>query len=180
MNTNARRVSQSNAHTDSNDHQHAHSDEQLHLFQIAFQMKSADLPSDFIVASVKCALEFDGVADLMRLWEEETDQKERDEIVADIQDMINACAQTGIKEERYVRFNDLDTIAKNIRVFKDGLLSEVVERGGISELAKLTGIPQPSLSRFFNTNTMPQRSTLLKIAKALNLDEVKVDVFLDK
>ncbi len=175
MNTNARRVPKSNVHTDSNDHQHAQSDEQLHLFQIAFQMKSADLPSDFIVASVKCALEFDGVADLMRLWEEETDQKERDEIVADIQDMINACAQTGIKEERYVRFNDLDTIAKNIRVFKDGLLTEVMGRGGISELSKLTGIPQPSLSRFFNTNTMPQRGTLLKIAKALNLELVKID-----
>ena len=50
MNTNARRVPRSNVHTDSNDHQHAQSDEQLHLFQIAFQMKSADLPSDFIVA----------------------------------------------------------------------------------------------------------------------------------
>ncbi len=175
MNTNARRVSKSNAHTGNKDHQHAHSDEQLHLFQIAFQMKGADLPSDFIVASVKCALEFDGVADLLRLWEEETDQKERDEIIADIQDMINACAQTGITEEAYVRFNDLDTIAKNIRAFKDSLLTEVVERGGISELAKLTGIPQPSLSRFFNTNTMPQRSTLLKIAKALNLEQVKIE-----
>jgi len=174
MSTHARRQS-SDAPKDNSNNQSAHSEEQMHLFQIAFQMKSADLPSDFIVAAVKCALEFDGVADLLRLWEEEADQKERDEIVADIQDMINACAQSGVREETAIRFNDLDTIAKNIRTFKDGLLSEVMGRGGVSELARLTGIPQPSLSRFFNTNTMPQRSTLLKIAKALKLEKVVIE-----
>src|SRR3990167_1597941 len=131
MSMQARSVSKSGAQKNNNDHHNAHSDEQLHLFQIAFQMKSADLPSNFIVAAVKCALEFDGVADLLRMWEEETDKKERDEIIADIQDMIDACAQTGVREERYIRFNDLDTIAKNIRAFKDGLLAEVIERGGI-------------------------------------------------
>src|SRR3989338_10625703 len=105
-------------------------------------MKTAELPSDFIVTAVKCALEFEGVADLLRLWEEETDQTERNEIIADIQDMIDACAQTSVTEEIYVRFNDLDAIAKNIRAFKDSLLSEVMERGGVNELSKLTGIPQ--------------------------------------
>lgn len=174
MNKHAHRVSQSHSHAKHDNH-HMHSEEQLHLFQIAFQMKSADLPSDFIVAAVKCALEFDGVADLLRMWEAEADQKERDEIVADIQDMIDTCMQTSVTEKKYIRFNDLDAVAKNIRVFKDSLLSEVIKQGGIIELARLTGIPQPSLSRFFNTNTMPQRSTLLKIAKALNLEQVKIE-----
>src|SRR3989338_8432781 len=111
MNT-ARRISKSDVTTSN---QNTHSEEQLHLFQIAFQMKTAELPSDFIVTAVKCALEFEGVADLLRLWEEETDQTERNEIIADIQDMIDACAQTSVTEEIYVRFNDLDAIAKNIR-----------------------------------------------------------------
>ena len=176
MNT-ARRISKSDVTTSN---QNTHSEEQLHLFQIAFQMKTAELPSDFIVTAVKCALEFEGVADLLRLWEEETDQTERNEIIADIQDMIDACAQTSVTEEIYVRFNDLDAIAKNIRAFKDSLLSEVMERGGVNELSKLTGIPQPSLSRFFNTNTMPRRGTLLKIAKAMNLDQVKIELLWSK
>ncbi|PIZ03380.1 MAG: hypothetical protein COY58_09450 [Gammaproteobacteria bacterium CG_4_10_14_0_8_um_filter_38_16] len=129
MSTQARRISESDSHNNGNDQKHAHSEEQMHLFQIAFQMKSAELPSDFIVLAVKCALEFEGVADLLRMWEEESDEQERDEIVADIQDMIDACSQTGIREETAIRFNDLDAVAKNIRAFKDGLLSEVVERG---------------------------------------------------
>lgn len=50
-----------------------------------------------------------------------------------------------------------------------------MEQGGISKLAELTGIPQPSLSRFFNSNAMPRKATVLKIAKALNLDEIKIN-----
>jgi DNA-binding phage protein len=49
----------------------------------------------------------------------------------------------------------------------------VTKHGGISKLSDLTGIPQPSLSRFFNSSSMPRRTTLLKIAKALKLDAVK-------
>lgn len=56
----------------------------------------------------------------------------------------------------------------------------MLTRGGISKLAELTGIPQPSLSRFFSSNAMPRRSTLLKIAKALNLEGIKVDIMWSK
>lgn len=71
--------------------------------------------------------------------------------------------------------NDLDAIADDIRAFKDGLLIIVNKAGGVSRLAELMGIPQSSLSRFFNSNTMPRRMTLLKIAKALKLGSVEVD-----
>ena len=47
-------------------------------------------------------------------------------------------------------------------------------KGGISKLSELTGIPQPSLSRFFYSASMPKRITLLKIAKALNLSQVEI------
>jgi DNA-binding phage protein len=76
----------------------------------------------------------------------------------------------------YVKFNDLDEIAKDIRGFKDSLLQEVIKRGGISKLAELTGIPQPSLSRFFNSNAMPRRATVLTIAKALGLNKLPIDM----
>lgn len=49
----------------------------------------------------------------------------------------------------------------------------VEERGGVGILAQLTGILQPSLSRFFGTATMPRRTTLLKIAHTLELSEVQ-------
>lgn len=161
-------------------HLNSHIGDQFHLFQIAIKMKNADLPDIFIVNAVRTALEFDGVSDLMKLWENEKDEQEQAEIIADIQDMINACLQQDKSEEIYVKFNDLEAIAKNIRAFKDSLLQVVIEQGGLSHLAQLTSIPQPSLSRFFNSNSMPQRSTLLKIAKVLDLDAIKIELLWNK
>ena len=148
---------------------------QMHLFQIATQMNKAGLSDKFVVDAVRIASESEGVFNLMQFWVDENNKDERDEIVADIQDLIDDSLQQGVSEQEYIRFNDLDAVAKNIRSFKDSLLSKVMEYGGLSHLSKLTGIPQPSLSRFFNTNTMPRRATLLRIAKALNLDELKID-----
>lgn len=145
------------------------------LFEIALEMKKADLPKVFIVDVVRAALDYEGISDLMKLWSDEEDHKEKNEIVADIQDMLDACLQKEKSEEFYVKFNDLDIISNHIRSFKDSLLCVVSQKGGIKRLAELTEIPQPSLSRFFNSNAMPQRSTLLKIAKALELDEIKME-----
>jgi len=39
----------------------------------------------------------------------------------------------------------------------------------LNKLAEITKIPRPSLSRFFNTPSFPRRSTLEKIAQALDL-----------
>lgn len=152
------------------------SSERVKLFEIAIKMKKSGLTDKFIDNAVSTALKFEGVADLMRLWMDEDDKKERNEIVADIQDMLDACSQKEKSEEIYIKFNDLDAIAKDIRAFKDSLYQEVMQRGGISKLSELTGIPQPSLSRFFNSNSMPRRSTVLAIAKALNLDKLSIDL----
>jgi DNA-binding phage protein len=154
---------------------HDYSNE-VKLFKIAAQMEKEKLPNIFIVTAIKTALEFEGVADLLNLWFEEDEKNEKEEIISDIQDMIDARNQKEASEEIYVKFNDLDAIANNIRAFKDSLYQKVMEQGGISKLAELTEIPQPSLSRFFNSNAMPRRATVLKIAKALNLDEIKIDI----
>lgn len=154
--------------------------EKIKLFSIAVKMKKEGLTDSFIVEAVRTALEFEGVADLMGFWMEEGDKKIKDEIVADIQEMIDDCVPKEKTEEIFVKFNDLDAIAKNIRAFKDSLLQMVMKHGGISKLAELTGIPQPSLSRFFNSNSMPRRSTVLKIAKALDLGEIKMDILWSK
>lgn len=149
---------------------------QMELFSIAFKMKESGLADLFIVNAVRTALNLDGAADLMRLWVKENDNAERDEIIADLQDLIDASNQFGKSEEMYIKFNDLEAIAKDIRGFKDSLYQEVIKRGGVSKLSELTGIPQPSLSRFFNSNSMPRRATVLAIAKALDLGGVVLDV----
>jgi DNA-binding phage protein len=148
---------------------------QMKLFHIAIQMKKTGLSDTFIVNAVRTALEFEDVADLMTLWINEQEKAEQAEIIADIQDMIDACTQTAKAHDMYVQFNDLPAIAQNIRAFKDSLYQLVMERGGINQLSQLTGIPQPSLSRFFSSNALPRRVTVLKIAKALNLDKIKID-----
>ncbi len=150
------------------------SDIKVELIKIGNLMSEAHLPNPFIAAAVETAFEFEGVYDLMRMWAEESDKSEREEIEADIQDLINDCSQKDKVEGVYIRFDDLDKIAANIRGFKDALLLKVNEQGGISRLSELTGIPQPSLSRFFNSVSIPQRTTLLKIAKALGLSQVEI------
>jgi len=151
------------------------SNDVVELFEIAHQMKVASLPNHFIADAVKTALKHEGVADLLKLWRDENDQNERDEIVADIQELIDDCQRKNKAEFFHVKMNDLDAISKDIRAFKDSLLDVVTQKGGISHLAELTGIPQPSLSRFFNSNAMPRRTTLLKIARALKLDSVEIN-----
>lgn len=150
------------------------SDVKVELIEIGSLMSKSKLPNTFIAAAVETAFVFEGVYDLMKMWVEETDTNEREEIIADIQDLINDCAQKEKIEGVYIRFDDLEKIAADIRTFKNALLMKVNSLGGISKLSELTGIPQPSLSRFFNSASMPQRITLLKIAKALGLSQVEI------
>ncbi len=149
-------------------------EQDLSLFDIAHQMQEANLPAKFISDAIKTALNYEGVADLIFMWAEENEPQEQSEIVADIQELIDDCKKTSVEEYRYIKFSDLDSVKNNIREFKDQLLRIVDANGGISHLAELTSIPQPSLSRFFNSNSMPRRQTLFKIADALKLDAVQV------
>ncbi|MGE0174188.1 MAG: hypothetical protein AB7T49_15430 [Oligoflexales bacterium] len=74
----------------------------------------------------------------------------------------------------YIRFTDLNKVAVDVQKFKDALRLLVDQKGGLNELSKLTGIPQPSLSRFFGSPSMPRRVTLLKIGRALRLEGVDI------
>ena len=64
------------------------------IFYIAVQMHQAGIPENFIVQTVRIAQELDGAADLMHLWSEESDQIEKDAIIVDIQDLIDASNQS--------------------------------------------------------------------------------------
>lgn len=73
--------------------QELNSDIKMELIEIGHEMNQAGLPKNFITNAVTTAFEFEGVYDLMKLWLDETDEGERQEIVADIQDMIDDCSQ---------------------------------------------------------------------------------------
>lgn len=68
------------------------------LLEIALEMYNKKLPEIFVINAIRAAFDYDGIADLMKLWNDEEDQTERSEIIADIQDMLDASAQQGIVE----------------------------------------------------------------------------------
>jgi transcriptional regulator with XRE-family HTH domain len=146
-------------------------------FEVAAAMREAGLPDAFIVDAIAAARESGGVRGLLGMWLEtnETDS-ERNEIEADIQDLIDDLTQpVGPREEVYVRFDDLEWIAKHIMEFKNSLLAKLGDEDvSLTELSNRTGMPVSSLSRFFNSASMPRRGTLLKIAKAVGFSGVEI------
>ena len=147
----------------------------MKLASIMVEMEGAGLERDFIVAASELARSDQGVSDLMALWRGAT-KSEKDEIIADIQDSIDdyADAPAAPVKKPYIKFDQLGEVAQQIMA-KKAKLREIVERhGGVSAVAQKTGIPQPSLSRMLNSPSMPRRSTLYRIANALDLPETEI------
>jgi len=147
--------------------------EKLEVYAIAGEMKKdTSLSPDFIAAAVEIALRSQGAYDLMTLWRDETDVKEREEIIADLQESIDDFkVVVGPQKKPKLSFENFEETIKDIKKFKKRLRDLVDQRGGIVHLSKLTGIPQPSLSRLFSSASMPRKTTLYKIAVALDLEE---------
>lgn len=143
------------------------------LIEVARAMSSAGYSDEFVFSIFKLGMRYEGTGDLMIMWFEEDDPELKDEIIADLQAEIDEESEAIIPErlqnKDYLRFDDLEAIAKDVMRFKNQLKTEVERWGGISRLAKETGIPQSSLSRFFISPSMPRRSTLEKIARAMHL-----------
>ncbi|MFN8791142.1 MAG: helix-turn-helix domain-containing protein [Bdellovibrionales bacterium] len=145
-------------------------DKKVELIEIGYYMNQLGLPKDFIGSAIHRAFEIVAICELVKMWFREADQHVRDRLFESIQ---NALQQEEDNTQK-IRFDDLERISQNIRLFKDNLRLKVDQTGGIKRLAELTGIPQPSLSRFFSTATMPRRATLLKISRALNMSHVEI------
>lgn len=143
------------------------------IMEIAMDMQRHGLDEAFVEKAVKLAVDLEGMRDLMVCWHEETDPKEKDDAIADIQEEIDEYldAPRSTIEKPKVNFDQLDTIAISIMAFKKKLRNAVDAWGGITKLSRETGIPQPSLSRFFTSASMPRRTTLYKIAKAVGLSD---------
>ncbi|HAZ12947.1 MAG: hypothetical protein A2X86_09165 [Bdellovibrionales bacterium GWA2_49_15] len=150
--------------------------QKVQIYGIASLMKQNGLSDKFIANAVEIGLYYEGAYDLFELWAQETEQKERDQIIADLQEEIDEYKEQPKEpvKKPYIKYSDLELIAKNVQSFKAHLKTLVDQWGGITNLSRVTGIPQPSLSRFFNSPSMPRRTTLYKIAEALNLSEKEI------
>jgi len=148
----------------------------LHVLDILNEMRSAKLEGAFICSLMEICQRYEGVRDLMEMWFEESDKKERDKIIVDLQEALDDIIEAPQKPEERpsFRFDDFKNLTRDVLEFKHFLREEVDRQGGITKLSHKIGIPQPSLSRFFNSKSVPRRTTLYKIAKALNLPESMV------
>ena len=148
----------------------------LHVLDILNEMRHKGIEHAFIRSLMENCQRYEGLRNLMELWCEETNCTERDKIIADLQESLDDIENAPSKPEEkpYLHFDSLEEIRKDVMAFKENLRAEVDRKGGLSELARKTGIPQPSLSRFFASASMPRRTTLFKIAKALHLPETAI------
>lgn len=140
-------------------------------------MHNAGLADEFVAGVLKIAQTSKGAFGMLKLWvESEGDQPERDEVIADLQEMIeeNEVQPGGGKALPRISFENLAEVAKEIAEFKRALRVTIDKHGGVTAVAEKTGIPQPSLSRMLSSASMPRQTTLYRIAAALELDESQV------
>lgn len=149
-------------------------EQKVSLYQIAAAMSQYGLGAAFVADAVELASDSEGIFDLMALWSEAAgDAAARDSIIADLQEAIDEAAERPARviDKPKISYDKLDLVATKVAAFKAELRKKVDQWGGINKLAEATGMPQPSLSRFFNGASMPRRTTLYRIAKAMGLGE---------
>jgi len=152
------------------------SEQFLHAAQIAVKMRKAELPAEFVASALAHSRANRGIYELMAMWEEDGDNDERVAAVADIQELLDdaeAAPQHPTAKPR-VGVVELDDIVAKVVAAKTKLRALIDRNGGISVVARRSGIPQPSLSRMLSSGSMPRRTTLYKIAAALDLDETDI------
>jgi hypothetical protein len=150
--------------------------ERVNVARFAGEMADRGLPSTLIAGAMDLAWHEQGAYDLMELWSEARPGKERDEIVADLQEALDEWAEAPRTPQTKPRidFDQLDGVARSVMAHKRRLRELIDRHGGVSAVARKSGIPQPSLNRLLSSASMPRRSTLYRIANALGVDESEI------
>lgn len=144
------------------------------VYRIAAEMIHKGLPPKFVQRAQTLALEYEGAFDLMVLWNEEADDEEKKKIICDLEEHIEDIrdhVQEKTRTRPKINFDDIATIGKDILQFKKRLRAIVDSNGGVPALSQKIGMSEPSLYRFFNSPSIPRRTTLYRIANALELEE---------
>jgi len=151
-----------------------------YLSSIGDEMQQAALPHEFISSAIDFASQYEGIADLIILWHEEKSYDERKEIIADIQELLDDCSIDNKQEFNSSLINNIIQLETQLHLLKEKLEGLIQNQGGISELSRKTSIPSEYLNRLLTTNCIPRRPSLLKIARALQIEEDSVDLFWKK
>lgn len=142
--------------------------------EYAVKMKGEGLPILFVGEASLLAQVDQGAYELLELWAESDSVEEKNQLVADLQDLIDDQQLQGIEPRPKISVKAFEEVSRKIAEHKSKLRELIDRHGGVSKAARLTGIPQPSLSRMLNSGSMPRRTTLVKIAKGLQIDESKI------
>ena len=151
-----------------------------YLITIGEEMQQADLPHEFISSAINFASQYEGIGDLIFLWHEEKSSEERKEIIADIQELLDDCSIDNKEEFNSSLLKNINQLETQLHMLKEKLDGLIQKQGGVSELSRKTSIPSEYLNRLLTTNCIPRRPSLLKIARALQLEEDSVDLFWKK
>lgn len=148
------------------------------LMQCVDAMKAKGLPSAFILDAVALARRDDAIYGLIVLWLS-SDAEERVEIEADLQDHLDddrelPPAGQGPLEKPKIDYSQLGKVVSDVMAFKQRLRDLVDRHGGVVKVAAKAGMPQSSLSRVLSTGSMPRRTTLYRIARAMDVPETEV------
>lgn len=151
----------------------------VQLAAIVTEMSKAGLPAPFVASVLEIGRIDQGVFDLAALWMQAPNAAERDECIAELQEAVDEAEEAtpgGVPEVRpRVGFDALEgRVLPSVREHKKRLRELIDRHGGVSAVAAKAGIPQPSLSRMLNSGSMPRRTTLYKIASALDVEEAEV------
>jgi hypothetical protein len=146
--------------------------------EIYKKMLLSNLPAVFVDRTAKLAREYEGIFDLMYMWNEELSDEEKDEIIADIQDLLDD--EEREPPEYIIDFSKVDCdVIENIIVsllMWKAYIKMCINKSdwGLDRLSVETGIPIAALNRCFNINTksLIKYGMFKKIIKVLKLDNL--------
>jgi len=149
---------------------------------IANKMASRAVPLTFAIALIDLvASDHRSIYEIMALWDEAVTDEDRNEAIADLQELLDDMERKGPKRElQYLNFEDLKPYGQKMIEYKNRLRAIIDNHGGVSKVAELSGIPQPSLSRMLNSAAAPRQTTIHKIARALQLPEAELAADLER
>lgn len=135
-------------------------------------LKQKELEKDFLMTVLELARKETPFYKMLLLWEG-SDSKDRKEILADLEEMVDEYHErpTAAVELPHLKMDKLASIAEEVKKYKGFLKERIEKSGGVSMVAHKCKMAQPSLSRFLNTASLPRKSTLEKLAKVLGLSQ---------
>lgn len=137
--------------------------------RVAMAMVDSGLPFEFGLQVVAVARETDAILELASMWEAETDAAERDETIVALQRLLDDYEQPVRAGQGLADEAEADVWADQIAKWKLRLRGRVDAAGGVSAVARLANMPQPSLSRILHDFSVPRHATLVKLAQVLGV-----------